>query len=52
MPPGLSKNAIEGSVTGKRETIRYALELLVEGYVGVEQAGRASVHKLVKPFDD
>jgi hypothetical protein len=53
VPRGLSKNAIEGAVTGKRETIRLALELLVsEGYVTVERAGPAILHKPARPFPD
>jgi len=52
-PAGLSKNAIEGAVTGKATTVRYALELLVsEGYVAVERRGPASYHKPVRPFPD
>jgi len=50
---GLSGNAIEGAVKGKRETIRYALELLIsEGYVSVERRGNARIHRLVQPFTD
>jgi len=52
-PHGLSGNAIEGAVTGRREAIRYALETLInEGYVIVERQGAAKVHKLVKPYAD
>ncbi len=48
---GLSGNAIEGAVKGKRDTVRYALELLIsEGYVSVERRGNAKIHKLVHPF--
>ena len=48
---GLSGNAIEGAVKGKRDTVRYALELLIsEGYVSVERRGNAKIHKLVNPF--
>ena len=50
---GLSKNAIEGGVTGKAQNIRLALELLVnEGYVAVERRGPSSIHTLTKPFSD
>jgi hypothetical protein len=50
---GLSGNAVEGAVKGKRETIRYALELLVsEGFVQVDRRGQTKIHKLVKPFAD
>lgn len=49
----LSKNAIEGSVGGKREIVRLALELLVnEGYVQAEKKGNAYLHQLVKPFGE
>jgi hypothetical protein len=52
-PNGLSKNAIEGAVTGKATVIRLALEMLVgEGYVAVERHGASSIHKLVRPFAD
>ena len=51
VPRGLSKNAIEGAVTGKRDTVRLALELLVsEGYVTTERAGPAILHRLARPF--
>lgn len=50
---GLSKNAIEGAVGGKRETVRLALELLVnEGYVKAEKQGQAVMHTLVKAWAD
>jgi len=52
-PSGLSKNAIEGAVTGKATTVRYALELLVsEGYVATERRGPSILHKPVRPFPD
>lgn len=52
-PDGLSANAIEGAVTGRRNTIRLALELLIaDGYVVVERKGSAHKHKLTKPFAD
>lgn len=52
-PAGLSKNAIEGAVTGKATTIRYALETLIgEAYVKVERRGPSSIHHLVRPFTD
>ena len=48
---GLSKNAIEGAVTGRAATVRYALELLVsEGYVAAERNGRTILHKLARPY--
>lgn len=48
---GLSKNAIEAAVKGKREYIRLGLELLVnEGYVKAERIGNASMHILIKPY--
>jgi 5S rRNA maturation endonuclease (ribonuclease M5) len=50
-PEGLSMNGIEKGVRGKRDYVRYALELLVnEGYVIEERAGQARKHKLVKPY--
>lgn len=50
-PKGLSKNAIEGAVTGKAAVIRHALEMLVnDEYVVIERIGPASLHKLVKPY--
>jgi hypothetical protein len=50
---GLSKNAIEGAVTGKAAVIRFALETLInEGYVAAERRGPASIHRLVKPYAD
>jgi hypothetical protein len=50
---GLSGNGVEGAVGGRREVVRYAIELLVsEGYVTVEKRGNARLHKLAKPFDD
>jgi KaiC/GvpD/RAD55 family RecA-like ATPase len=53
VPDGLSKNAIEGAVTGKATTVRYGLELLVsEGYIAVEKAGAAKLHKLTRRFPD
>lgn len=52
-PSGLSKNAIEGAVGGKRDVTRLALELLVgEGYVKAEKQGQTLVHTLVKPFEE
>lgn len=49
---GLSKAAIEGLVTGKREVIRAALELLIgEGCIEVTSGGRgAMVHRSVRAF--
>jgi len=53
VPAGLSKNAIEGAVTGKAATIRYALETLInDGYVQVEHRGPASIHRLIRPYTD
>lgn len=53
VPGGLSKNAIEGAVTGKATAVRYGLELLVsEGYVAEEKVGAAKLHKLVRSFPD
>jgi 5S rRNA maturation endonuclease (ribonuclease M5) len=50
-PEGLSMNGIEKGVRGKRDYVRYALELLVnEGYVIEERVGQARKHKLVKPY--
>ncbi|WP_051866255.1 AAA family ATPase [Streptosporangium roseum] len=52
-PAGLSKNAVETAVGGKREIARLALEFLVnEGYVHTERQGNAILHRLTKPFDD
>lgn len=48
---GLSKNAIETAVGGKRDYTRLALELLVnEGYVKAERHGQAVKHTLVKMY--
>lgn len=50
---GLSKMAIEGSVGGKRDVVRLALELLVgEGYVIAEKRGNALIHTLARPFEE
>ncbi|WP_152442590.1 AAA family ATPase [Nocardiopsis kunsanensis] len=50
-PEGLSMNGIEKGVRGKRDYVRYALELLVnEGYVTEERAGQTRKHKLAKPY--
>ena len=51
--PGMSKNAIEGSIRGKAETIRTALEYLVkEGYVSQDRDARGYRFTHIKPFVD
>jgi len=48
---GLSGNAIETAVGGRRDIVRLALELLIsEGCVEVEKRGSANIHKLVRPY--
>jgi hypothetical protein len=50
---GLSKNAIEAAVKGKRDYIRLGLELLVnEGYVKAERRGQAVTHTLIKAYPE
>lgn len=50
-PEGLSGRAIEGSVTGKGERVRAALELLeARGFTRTEKRGRGQAHFHVKPF--
>lgn len=51
--PGLSRNAIETTVGGKRDVVRLALELLTtEGFVRTENGARRSViHFNVKTFE-
>ena len=52
-PRGLSKNAVETSIGGRREYVRLALELLVnEGHVAQTKRGNATLHTLVKPFSE
>jgi hypothetical protein len=49
--PGLTKNSIRSSVTGKNEFKDLALDLLVtEGYVRAERDGQASRHHPIRPF--
>lgn len=48
---GISGNAVETMVKGKRDGIRLALEMLIaEGYVGVEKVGQARMHRSVRIF--
>ena len=51
--PRASKNAIESDVTGRRDYLRQALDVLVaEGWVTAVHAGRALQHSVVTPFRD
>ncbi len=51
--PRASKNAVESDVTGRRDYLRQALDVLVaEGWVTSEHAGRAVQHSVVTPFRD
>jgi hypothetical protein len=48
---GLSGNAVETLVKGKREGVRLALEMLVaEGFVAIEKVGPARMHRSVRIF--
>jgi hypothetical protein len=49
--PGLSKRAIRAAVSGRNDVIDLALELLIgEGCVEARPDGRATVHRVLKPF--
>lgn len=51
--PGMTKNAIRGTVKGKTSAVDLALELLVtEGFIVVEREGQSHRHRLVKPFEE
>src|SRR5690606_8246427 len=46
------KSKIERDVSGRNESVRDALELLIEdGYVRRESVGNAQKHSLVRPFN-